>query len=269
MTLRVGNIPQLAGVPYKALQGRAFLAYEENLPDQNFVKLCRGELDAALVPAVDFVTRPDLLSLEFGMGCRSRSDRMLLYARDPLASLDTVHVYSCSRSSLALLRLLFLETFGSAPRIVRHDCLEPLDCIGRHEGALTLHELPSMQREGYRVRKDLAAWWHECTGKPFVFLVWAIRRACSLDEDTPRLHGWLARAAHGSDGMARDFAQAFGTTERDSSCFVGAHRRYCLDEFLMDGLCEFLQRARRRRLLESAVYRTATRPLLAAASRGD
>jgi len=259
--LRVSGIPQLAGSPYRLVQQLSCVDFAEHLPTENTRLLLSGEVDAALIPSVDLAATSGLRSLEFGMGCRSRSDSMVLYAKQPIEQLHTIFIYSCSQSSLALLRLLLAERWKTNPTIIRQSTLEPLEHVERGCGVLGLHALPGMQHHEYSVCEDLAHVWHEHTGLPFVFLVWALRKDYPLTEAVIRFQKWLHRSAHASRGIACELADEYGTTRRDASVFIGDNRRYYIDEFLLRGLGEFLYRASNRGLIEQVRYRPLCRPI--------
>ncbi|MCB0336315.1 MAG: hypothetical protein KDD62_08410 [Bdellovibrionales bacterium] len=257
MSLRVANIPQLSCAPYKALDGLPFLRYEENELYHNLEKLERGFLDAAVVPAIDVIMNPNLLHLEFGMACRSRSDSMVIYANDALERLDTIHVYRASKSSAALVQLLFLKCYGHVPSVVRHEEGDPINFISKNEGVLSLHQLPGMLLSKYPIRKDVATWWYEVTKKPFVFLLWAVRRDALHHEALPKLYKWLMRLANIAEFLAQDIASQYGTSAEESKIFVADNRRYFLDDAMMEGLISFLLLAEHTKLLKGVRIRPA------------
>jgi predicted solute-binding protein len=134
--VRVANIFKLAGAPFKVLQDQRGLLYEEHSPTVNAAKLAKGEVDVALIPAFDFLVNGAYQSLNFGLGCRSRSDSMVLYANDKVENLKTIHVYECSCSSSALLKLLLAEHWGVRPKFVRQKSLELFNLVKDRDGAL-------------------------------------------------------------------------------------------------------------------------------------
>ncbi len=255
--LKATGIPHLAGVPFKLLSQLDFISYEEDTPTENARKLHEREVDLALIPIVEFAQHGGYQSLEFGMGTRQRTESMILYANSPVESLERIHIYNCSSTSMLLLRLLLRERWGVDPHFVRRQECELFNCVGPNEGALALHELPGMIRYDFEVVEDLATAWYELTGKPFVFLVWAMRPDAVTPEEVLAIHQCLHRAAKASGAIAREYAPFFGTTEELAQRFIADHRRFYIDQFLLDGMQEFLSRAYKLDMLPKAEYRIA------------
>lgn len=259
MTLRVANIPQFSCVPYKALEGLPFLQYEENQLSKNLTKLEAGLLDIALVPAVDVLVNPRLRYLPFGMACRAQSDSMVLYAKQALGAIERIHVYAQSRSSTALLQVLFQDCFGSMPEVVKHSCVSPVDFVEKNEAALCLHRLPNTLLTEFPTRVDVASWWQECTGRPSVFLLWALGVRTLQDPALPKFVKWLGRIAKVAEGISHDFSDSFGVSTTDATTFISNNRRYYLDQSLFRGLEEFIRRAQQKRMLSECLLRPATK----------
>ena len=256
--IRLSNIAQLAGVPYKLLADLDFVDYEEGTPTENARRLNEGETDLALIPVVDYAAHGGYVNLEFGMGTRRRTDSMILYAKRPIEELRGVHIYQCSSSSMVLLRLLLVEKWQNNPPLMRRTEFEPFDSVGEDEGVLALHELPGMIRRDFPVVEDLGSVWYEHTGLPFVFLIWAARPGTLSAERCLLVNGAMHRAAKASRALAESYAEYYGTSPEQSAVFVGDNRRYYLDRFLLEGLNEFLVRARKLELLPRTRYQNIT-----------
>ena len=255
--IKASGIPHLAGVPFKLLGDLDFVQYEEDTPTENARKLHERELDMALIPAVEFAQHGGYESVEFGMGTRQKTDSMVLYANDPVESLERIHIYQSSSSSMMLLKVLLREKWGVDPQLVRREKCELFDCVGPKEGALALHELPGMIRYDFDVVTDLGTAWYELTGKPFVFLLWAMRPGSLSRDELLSVHAVLHRAAKASGAIARSYAAFFGTTPELSEGFIAGNRRFYLDGFMVEGLCEFFNRAHSVELLPKVEYRAA------------
>ena len=271
-TVRVSNISQLAGAPFTALRTVRGIVYQENSPTENARLLREGKVDAALMPIVDFLADGRFQSLEFGLGCRARSQSMMLYANAPLETLSSVRVYSCSSSSRALLQLLLREEFGTTPEIIRDRSLDGCAGISEREGALVLHELPGTQHTNFSVAVDLAAEWHRKTKLPFVFLVWAVRPGTLTSDQLGLLTRWLYRGTKAARFLARSMGSAQGASPDRAEDFVAGDRRYRLDDFLLGGLEEFIIQAQRQGDLRGVRYATAKRCMsgeIALATRSD
>ena len=253
---RVANISPLAGIPFQLLSCSECLSYEEHSPTENARRLREGLVDAALIPAYDFFQQGCYQSLDFGLGCRSRSDSMVLYARRPAQELRLIRYYHSSCSSLALLRLLLKKRWGIEPKFKRQPENEPFGELCENEGALILHQLPGLLRRDCVVHEDLATAWHVETGLPFVFLIWAARPGALRSAHIDALQCWFHRGVRAGGALARRYAWERGLSQSLAAEFVADHRRFYLDDFLLGGLEEFLIRLQSQNLLGKVAYRT-------------
>jgi hypothetical protein len=96
---------------------------------------------------------------------------------------------------------------------------------------------------------------------PFVFLIWAVRPGVLSSRQLDLLRDCFHRAVCASKAIAREWAWYFGISENLSAEFVGDHRRFYLDDFLLHGLEEFIVHAQKQKLLSSVHYSTVRRNL--------
>lgn len=260
--IKISNISSFSCVPYKLLQGLSSIEYTDGTPTENTLKLREGEVDAALIPVVDFAQEGSFVSLDFGMGCRRRTDSMILYANQPLHLLKTIHIYECSRSSMFLLKILLKEKWNISPRFVRHKGYELFNWLGDYEGVLGLHRLPGQINRNFPVVVDLSTAWYRHTGLPFLYLVWATRPGVFDAEQLLTLNDVFHKSARASRNIAQEFSEYYGTQRQLGSSFVGDNRRFYIDEFLLSGLKEFYRRAESQNLIPHSEYNAAKLTLL-------
>jgi chorismate dehydratase len=128
----------------------------------------------------------------------------LLLSRLPLQELEGQEILLTPKShtSIALLKLLFARRFTVTPRYRvtdYHACglrwpagAQAVLAIG--DDALQLRQNPEVA-----MALDLGAAWHEWTGHPFVFAVWALRREILAQRDG------LVHQAHATLLAAREY----------------------------------------------------------------
>lgn len=148
--------------------------------------LVAGELDVSVISAVayarharDLVLLPDL-----AISCDGPVRSVLLLSKKPVERLDgrAVLLTASSRTSVALLELLCREVWKIQPRFaqVRAEAndLEHLAELP-HDAVLVIGDpaLILSARHTYPYSVDLGETWKQLTGLPFVFAVWAARRA--------------------------------------------------------------------------------------------
>jgi chorismate dehydratase len=182
----VGSVPYLNGAPLTR-------GLEEQIqfhpPSQLAEMLRRDELDAALVSVTEvlFHDRYDVLD---GIAVASLGEvkSVFLAHRGPIEAAQTVHCDPASLTSRHLLEILLAErglrpTFKPLPEIAPGEWPDSFLLIG--DPALDFHLLPHEHQTW-----DLGAAWHDLTGLPFVYAVWALTRT----RDTTRLRRHLREA---------------------------------------------------------------------------
>jgi chorismate dehydratase len=150
--------------------------------------LARGRVEAALVPVIEYQRLPEVAIVPgVCVGARREVRSVLLVTRAGrrLEEVRSVALDISSRTSAALVEIIFREFYGRDPSLVP---AEPdlRAMLSRHDAALVIGD-PAMTfpREGLRVH-DLAALWRELTGYGFIFALWmahagAGRRVLSVD----------------------------------------------------------------------------------------
>src|SRR5918998_4640383 len=138
--------------------------------------LARGLVEAALVPVVEYQRVPEMAVVPgVCVGARERVRSVVLVTRGAaLEDVRSVALDTTSRTSAALLEIIYREFLGRVPRLspFEPDLERMLD---EHDAALVIGD-PAMtfERAGLRVY-DMAALWREHTGLGFVFAMWMTR----------------------------------------------------------------------------------------------
>jgi chorismate dehydratase len=165
--------------------------------------LAAGKLDLGLVSSVEYGRRFQeyLLLPDLSISCRTEVCSVLLLARVGLEELEGQEVLLTPKSdtSVALLKLLFTRRFSVQPRYRVADYHRPdstwpdgsAAVLAIGDDALRLRKNPQA-----KLALDLGAAWHEWTGHPFVFAVWALRRETLAQRDgaVHRAHTTLLQA---------------------------------------------------------------------------
>jgi chorismate dehydratase len=215
--------------------------------------LAAGELDVSVISAVEYARHArDLVLLpDLAISCDGPVRSVALFSRRPARELDsrTVLLSASSRTSVALFELLCRHVWGVRPRLaqVRAEAAD-LDALAGlpHEAVLVIGDpaLLLAERQAYPHRYDLGEAWKRWTGRPFVFAVWAARRAAPAGP---------VRAVHASLVASRDWGLAHldelaEAAARASGVSPAACRAYLagLDYALTDphlaGLTDFFRR---------------------------
>lgn len=207
-------------------------------------RLRAGELDAAMIPSIEYLKDAPALRLLPGVCIASRGpvDSVRLAAKEPLHAVRTLAVDRRSKTSAALLTLLFSK------RLSKGVVFKPMDpdpdrMLGECDAALVIGDpalaLPTDQ-PGLTLY-DLSEEWFQRTGKPFVHAVLAVRRRVHLKPET--LAGLQAAKAEGLKRLdeiaASPGIRSLGLPAAAVREYLTQKIRYGLGAEELDGLTHF------------------------------
>lgn len=204
--------------------------------------LARGECEIALIPVIEYQRIPDLRIIpEVAVASRRRVRSVILASKVPLSEARKVALDTSSRTSQALVRILFRRRFGGAPEFVERT---PQASAGNMfegcDAALVIGD-PAIKVSaaadelGITVY-DLAEEWRELTGLPFVFAVWAVREEAAVDG---LCADFLAAAREGASvtvDLARQYALDLEMDADDLLGYLRENVNYDLDSANIEGM---------------------------------
>lgn len=142
--------------------------------------LAQGVVDAALVPVIEYQRIPDVVVVpDVCVGSLRRVRSVVLALKvDTLKDVKRIALDESSRTSAALLKIIFREFLGFEPE---WSSAAPNlgQMLSENDGALIIGD-PGMTfaRENLRLF-DMAELWREHTGLGFVFALWMVGPAAS------------------------------------------------------------------------------------------
>src|SRR5437588_1319206 len=151
--------------------------FTDKAPARCTEMLASGEVDAALVPVIEYQRTPDILiAPDVCVGSRSAVRSVVLVTKlNNLKKVKRVALDDSSRTSVALVKIIFREFLRFEPKwqASRPD----LKSMLQHSDAALITGDPAIKirRDQFRVL-DLATLWHEFTGLGFVFAMWMARK---------------------------------------------------------------------------------------------
>jgi chorismate dehydratase len=138
--------------------------------------LAEGAVEAALIPVIEYQRIPGVSIVpDVCVGSTGNVRSVVLVTRlDNLKDVSSVALDESSRTSAALMKIIFLEFLGVEPKWVTSAPNVDL-MLKDHDAALIIGD-PAMTfaRDDLRI-VDMASLWREYTGLGFVFAVWAVR----------------------------------------------------------------------------------------------
>lgn len=228
--------------------GRDF-QIEYTIPSACAAALAANQADIGIIPAFTYAQIPDLVILpNIAIAAKGPVRSILLVGKKPIEEMRTVAVDTSSRTSVALLQVLFTKFLGGARELKPHP--PKLDEMLRdHDAALLIGDaaLQVPLDAGYHLY-DLAQIWRERTGQPFVFAFWAVRLdalnrqakdACLTKVfQQSRDHGLEPQNL---DVIAKEWSPKLNLSEDDIRSYLTENIHYFLDRENHAGLKLFLQ----------------------------
>jgi len=152
------------------------------LPSSCANALREGSADIGIIPIAAYATIPDLVVIpNVAIAAYGPVRSILLVSKKPLDQIQSVALDSSSRTSAALLRILFQYFYDRNPDFKEAaPNLEKM--LVHYDSALLIGDSAlQVDRSGYHTW-DLSEEWRRLTGKPFVFAFWAIRERSASAE---------------------------------------------------------------------------------------
>lgn len=215
----------------------------ESLPSSCADLLAARETDFALVPAIEYQRIADAkLVPGVCVGSHEKVRSVVLVSRlNNLKKVRTVALDDSSRTSAALVRIIFKEFLGFEPEwLTRSPDLKQM--LRDNDAALIIGD-PAMTfaRDGLRVW-DMASLWHDFTGAGFVFAMWM---AGSNRIDSPAID-FVEAAREGlsqRNEIVDHYEQSLGLSRWELEAYLTENITFFMDDDLRRGLELYYQLA--------------------------
>ena len=206
--------------------------------------LSQNEVDAALVPVIEYQRIPDrALVPDVCVGSLNEVLSVVLVAKNTqLEDIRTIALDESSRTSATLVKVIFREFLGREPEwTTRSPNLDEM--LDRNDAALIIGD-PGMTfpRTGLKVW-DMASLWRNYTGFGFVFAMWMVRDQ-KIDVDF---------AGARDEGVTRieEIVEAYkDRIPMDLKKYLTENIVYRIDDSMRRGLELYFELASKHRLIE-------------------
>ena len=227
--------------------------FTDTAPARCAEMLARDEADAALVPVVEYHRIPNVAIIpDVCVGSRFAVRSVVLVTRrNNLKKVERVAIDDSSRTSAALVKIIFREFLGFEPE---WQTSQPdlKSMLMQADAALIIGD-PAMKipRDQFRVF-DLATLWREFTGFGFVFAMWMARQ-----ESVEKI-GLVDFAAARDEGLAHldeisaEYKPQLGLSDDDIKTYLTDNIAFRMDEEMEKGLKLYFELAIEHKLIESA-----------------
>ncbi len=220
------------------------------LPSECAELLRLGTADIGIIPAATYATIPNLVIIpDIAIAARGPVRSIFLISKVSVERIKTVATDTSSRTSVALLRVLFARHWKTEPEFVAHEPKLKL-MLKRCDAALLIGDPALMaEKADYQVF-DLAEEWQRLTGLPFVFAFWAVRKAALDSESSAEkiVRNFQLSRDHGLEPqnvatLAREWINRIPLTEQQITSYLTEAIHYRLDSECLRGLTLFFNYA--------------------------
>ena len=200
-------------------------------------RLKDGQLDLAMIPAVEYLREAANYRLVPGVCIASRGDvgTVLLLSKVAPEKIRSIALDHRSRTSVALLKILFpldksVQFESAAPK--------PGEMLSRHDAALIIGDRALEYRPGSHIHVfDLSREWFDRTGKTFVHAVVAVRQEVILKKNQLNFILNVRReAVDHIDAVVEDYVKETGRDAGICEDYLKNKIIYNLGEQEMEGL---------------------------------
>ena len=221
------------------------MQYEDFLKDHELIleyparlaeMLKKGDVDVALVPVALLPELPHYhIVSDYCIASDHEVASVCLFSGKPLADIKRVYLDYQSKTSVALLKILFREHWKQEVEWLEATDEIYIDKIHDDTAGLIIGDRALLLRDRFTYRYDLATAWKEMTGLPFVFAVWVSMK--EMDERWTQSFNEYNRK-----GIANiaEVANTLINIYPDVLKYYTHHISYVLTPFHKEGLNQFL-----------------------------
>jgi chorismate dehydratase len=211
--------------------------------------LTTGDVDAALVPVIEYQRIPDIAIVpDVCVGSKTAVRSVVLVTRkNNLRKVERVALDESSRTSAALVKILFREFLGFEPSW--NTAAPDLQSMMRDADAALIIGDPAMTIPREFRAFDLATLWHEFTGLGFVFAMWMARKD-SLDKIA--LTRFAAARDEGLTNLkhiANSYAGQIGLSPAEVTTYLTRNIVFNVDEQMQKGLTRYFELAHKHGMI--------------------
>jgi chorismate dehydratase len=226
---------------------RSRFEVEYTIPSNCAQLLAEGKADIGIIPVAAYAAIPNLRILPgAAIASHSAVRSILLVSEKALKQVRSVAVDSSSRTSAALIRVLFAKHFRQD---VRFEEANPnLNAmLAQHDAALLIGD-PALKVDRSRYQTwDLAEEWRLFTAKPFVFAFWAVRAAAATGEDLALVADIFLESRDAGvkhfEQIADEWAPKLSLARETIINYLSENIHYSLDPEYIEGLELFFRYA--------------------------
>jgi len=225
--------------------------------------LKQGEVDAALVPVIEYQRIPEFVIVPgVCVGSREQVRSVVLVTKGKnLQDTRRIALDESSRTSAALLKIIFREFLGFEPEWTsRTPDVEQM--LANNDGALIIGD-PAMTfaRDGVRIF-GLASVWRAHTGVGFVFAMWMVRETSSQAARQVDFAGARDEGIEATEEIVRFYQPLLGLSGSDLRTYLRENISYSIGEEMRAGMELYFKLAHKHGIIPALQPLKTMEPLL-------
>jgi chorismate dehydratase len=188
--IRIGAVnylntkPLICDLELLAPEAELSLEVPSRLADQ----LAEGRLDVALIPVIEYFRAGNYTIVpDISIASRGPVLSVTLFSRVPWPEIRRVALDEGSRTSAALAQVLLRKRYNVLPELVPLPLNHAAEEVEADAVLLIGDRAMRACLPGFAHAFDLGQEWHDWTGLPFVYAVWAVRAGADLGDVAPAL----------------------------------------------------------------------------------
>jgi chorismate dehydratase len=226
-------------IPLTKRASQAGVEIRTDSPARLAEQLSAGELDMAMIPAIEYLKYADRFRLipNVSISSRNKVGTVLLVSKVPLNAIRSLALDNRSRTSIALLRILYSKVFPAGLKLSRQEP-DADKMLVKNDAALIIGDQAlGFSKEGTSIY-DLSEEWFKLTEKTFVHAVIAVREGIK-GEIIPTLLDAKQEGLQNLDTIAQTQANKTGHPIFLLRDYLKNKIRYDFGEEEMEGLMHF------------------------------
>jgi chorismate dehydratase len=272
----LNTAPLVRGFTHGPLREKYELSF--TVPSQCAEALRAGDVDVAILPAIEYQRIPNLVVLpDLSISSKKSVRSLLLVSRKPIHEVRSIALDRSSRSTQVLVRILCAKRWGISPEF--DEAAPDLPAMLQHADAALLIGDPALRlalHSEHHARRDaggdllcpaeiaglpssttlfvydIVEKWRALTDLPAVLAVWAARRDVVTPEVVRDFQQSLAFGLQQLDEISAEASRELGLPAEDLRRYLAENIDYTLDAENQRGLRRYFDLAAELDLIEPA-----------------
>jgi chorismate dehydratase len=195
-TIKIGTVKFLNAKPLdygffypqnKKILSQYQYKISQDVPSKLIESLLKQEIHIGLISSIEALRNKSILDYYPNLGiCSKNKVQSIFYiTKQPYYEpVKRIFLDLSSRSSVALLKILYFKTFNQLPEFIFEKPETIVKKIDKENGGLLIGD-PAIKlflNQNTFYLKDLSEWWYEQTQLPFVYAVWTYPKNFDFDK---------------------------------------------------------------------------------------